>query len=691
MSRARTFTRSFSGGEVTPEFWGQIADAKFQTGLAKCRNFKVMPHGPVQNRSGTRFVREAASNAGNGVNLIPFEFSASQTLVLEAGNTYLRFHTMGATVETTPGTPYQVTTPYSAADVFGLHYVQSADVLTLVHPSHPPKELRRTGPTSWPLVDIVFTPALSAPGTVTGTASPAPGGLSSPKTYVYKVTAVTEDGDESYVSTTSISLTNNLLQTDAYNDVAWGAVTGASRYRVYLRSNGLFGYIGETDGLTFRDDNITPDLSKTPPQADTPFTGAGNYPAAVSYYDQRRVFAGTTNKPQNVWMTRTGTESNLNYSVPTRDDDRVAFRIAARQVNAIRHLVPLSALMALTGSTEWRITSTDGGSITPSSKDAKAQSHIGANNVQPAMVGNNILFAAARGGHMHELAYSYNANGFVTGDLSLRAPHLFNNKDIVGMAYAKAPYPVLWAVSSNGKLLGLTYVPEQQIGAWHQHDTAGGLVKSVCVVAEGAEDAVYLCVQRTINGTTRNYIERMVRDFDGDTQAPNEAVFLDCSLTYDGAPTSTITGLAHLEGCTVGVLADGAEMPQRVVQGGQITLDVPASVVTVGLPIEADLQTLPLVLESVGAFGQGRVKNVNKAVLRVKSSSGLSVGPAFNSLVPDKSRTIEPLGSPAALVTDEVEIVIEPSWSSGGQVCVRQSSPLPLTITSMTIEAAVGG
>ena len=325
-------------------------------------------------------------------------------------------------------------------------------------------------------------------------------------------------------------------------------------------------------------------------------------------------------------------------------------------------------------------------SKTPDTINVKPQSYLGANNAQPVVVNNNLIFAAARGGHMRELAYSWQAQGYQTGDLSLRSPHLFDNFDVVDMAYVKSPQPMIWAVSSSGKLLAFTYVPEQQVGAWHQHDT-DGVFESIAVVAEGAEDVLYAIVQRTIGGVTKRFVERKrTRQFTD----PADAFFVDCGATYSGGPTTTISGLTWLEGKTVSILADGAVHPQRVVAGGAITLDQPASKVQVGLPITADLQTLPMTFETM-AFGQGRPKNVNRVFLRVYRSSGVFAGPAFDKLREFKQRTTEPYGSPPALKTDEIEVVLAPTWQYGGQVCVRQAAPLPLTITSMTIEAAIGG
>ena len=685
MTMIRTHSRSFSGGEVTPEFWGRIDDPKYQTGLATCRNFLVYPHGPVANRPGTQFVREV-KHSNKVTRLIPFSFSTTQTMVLEFGDLYVRFHTMGATLLDF-GVPYEVATPYLEADLFDLHHVQSSDVLTLVHPNYAPRELRRLGPTNWVLQTINFNPTISPPAapTVTATRAGSPTNL---RDYLYKVTAMVDGSTEESLGSApgTTNITNNLLQTGAFNVITWGAVAGAGRYRVYREDNGLFGYVGETDALTFKDEGVTPDLSITPPNIKPTFTGAGNYPAAASYYQQRRVFGGTTTQPQNVWMTRSGTESNITYSLPSRDDDSLSFKVSAREANTIRHIVPLQDLVLLTSSAEWRLDGSDG-PLTPSNIKVGPQSYVGCNDVQPITVNNSLIYAASRGGHVREMGYSQDAGGYITGDLSLRATHLFDALRIEDMAYAKAPIPFCWMVSSGGKLLGFTYIPEQQIGAWHQHDTINGEFESIAVVAEGEEDALYCVVKRQIDGQSVRYVERLHTRAFVDQE---DAFFVDCGLTYSGVPADTITGLGHLEGQEVAILIDGAVHPRRTVVDGAIQLDVEGATIHIGLPITADIKTLPLAFET-GGMGQGRVKNVNKVWLRVYRSSGIFTGPSFDRLTEAKQRTTEDWGAPPALKTEEIEVMVEGDWTDSGSICVRQADPLPLTILSMSLEVSIGG
>ena len=689
MSNIRLLDRAFSSGEITPELFGRIDLQKRQEGLALCRNFMTLPHGPAVNRPGTQFVREVKTSA-KITRLIPFSYNNTQTFAIEIGEGYFRFHTDGATLVDGGGSPYEVSNPYAAADLMDIHYVQSADVLTFVHPNYAPMELRRYGALDWRTSNPTFTPPANP---LTGVAVSATGTGS--VTYDYCVTAVQTTGLQESVASSTVTCTNNLATAGNKNTISWTDPSTAGtnvRYYVYKKTNGLFGYIGQSGGTSFEDNNIIADVSKTPPLADSTasFNASGNYPAAVSYYQQRRMFGGTAAQPQNFWATRSGTESNMSYNIPVQSDNRIAVRIAAREASAIRHIVPAGQLLLLTASCEWRCSASSNGDVlTPASINLAPQSYIGASNVTPVVINNLVLYAAARGGHIRELSYSWQASSYVSGDISLMAPHLFDYKSIVDMCYSRGPIPTLWAVSSDGRLLGLTYVPEQQVAAWHQHDTAAsGVFESCCVVTENNEDMLYVIVRRTINGASKRYVERLhTRQFN--TLA--DAFFVDCGLTYSGSPTTTINGLGHLEGQTVSILADGAVMPRATVVSGSITLQQAASKVQVGLPIVAQLQTLPVAAQLDGGFGQGRQKNVNKIYLRVYRSSGVLAGPDFDHLVPFKQRTTEAYGSPPNLVSDEIEIVVSPSWGASGQVCVQQTDPLPLDLASMTLEVAMGG
>lgn len=742
---SKALWRSFAGGEIAPELYGRLDLTKYQVGLARCRNFRTLPHGPAERRPGFGFAVEACDSTRR-TRLIPFAFSATQTVALEFGHQTIRFlingqalletgvaiaSIAGSTVNTTAahgfstgqdvfigtrfhritvvdadtfttadrwGAPttasgttaarvYTLATPYNDTDLFDLHYAQDSDVLTLTHAGYPTKELRRLGAVNWTLTDVSFTPTMTIPSGVGVVATIPTATNPSPQRYV--VTALASDGVTESLASSVVTASNNLTLAGNYNTVSWSTVAGAARYNVYKQRGGSYGYIGQTVGLSIVDDNVTADTTKTPPESVfTLNTGAGEYPSAVTYFEQRRVFGGTTNDPQGVWATRSGTQSNLTSSIPSQDDDGMKFRIRSQQQNAIRHLLPLADLIALTVGGEFRIFSDGAASITPTSLSVKPQGYSGASMVQPVLTSGSLLYVQSQGSRVREMAYNWQSSSYASIDISIMAPHLFNTYTLVDMAYTRAPVQTLYAVRSDGTLLGMTYVPEQQVYGWHRHDT-DGLFESVCVVSEGMEDVLYAVVNRTIDGRQVRYIERLRTSLFGGQE---NAFFVDSGLTYSGTPVSSLSGLWHLEGETVQILTDGAVHPDRVVTDGAITLDEPASVVHVGLPYVSDLTTLPLVLQDMPAAGQGFTKNINGVRLRVANSSVVQAGPTFDRLTEYPARDVsDPYDTPPALRNGELRFAIGPSWNSDGQLCVRQTAPLPLTVLAITLDVAPGG
>lgn len=685
MGDFRNHMRSFGGGEVTPEFFGMIADAKFQTGLALCRNFVVKPHGPVENRPGTMYVNEVR-NSAKLTRTLPFVYGFGQSLIIELAEGAFRFHAQGQTV-VDGGVPYEVPHTYLEDELFDVTYAQSGDVVKLAHRNHPRRELRRLGATNWELVDLATGPALPPPATLTGTgtAGDTPG---TPFDTDYVVTALTAARDESLQSGIA-TVSNNLFDDGAYNSLSWSAVAGAERYNIYKKSAGLFGYIGQTDQLEFRDDNIAPDLGATPPLDIDLFETPGNYPGAVAYQDQRAAWAATDNQPQNVWMSRAGTEDNFNFSIPARDDDSIQFKIASRENNAILHLVPMADLIACTPAALWRISGGLSEVLTPLTLSAREQTFVGSSSTKPLKVGNSMLYVAARGGHLREFGFDGDRNGYISGDVSVRAPHLFDTNTIRSMTLQLDPFPIAWACSTAGYLIGLTYIPEQQIAAFHRHDT-DGIFEDATTIYEEGRDVTYVVVRREIDGQSVRYIERFA---DRNFVAPEDQFFVDCGATFRSVePTGVVVGIDWLEGKEVAILADGAVVDPQTIEGGVLELPngITANTITFGLPYVSDFKTLPMALELQG-YGQGMPKNVNEVFLRVYRSSGIFIGPSFDELTEVKQRTEEPFGAPPALRTGEVEVVIDGAWTDDGAVCVRQSDPLALTVLSITMDVALGG
>ena len=773
---------TFAAGELSPSASARTDIARYYTGLKLCRNFMVMPYGGVRNRPGTKFVCEVKDSTKR-CRLIPFQFNDVQTYILAFGDLNMRVIKDGgevtiSTVGPTFGQPFELALPYTQNDLDLLNYTQSADVMTFAQPSYKPRELSRLGHDNWTTAEINLAPRIAAPATATAVAG---GGTAATQTWRYQITAVLDDGntlDESLPATTNPVTVHMDV---ASSVITWAAVTGATYYIVYKDNAGagIYGFIGRATGTTFSDSNATAVKTDTPPNGNDPFVGAGNYPGAVGYYQQRLVFAGSNLNPQTVWMSKTGLFKNFGYSIPSKDDDSITFTIASREVNRMRHLLGLRKLLGLTSGGEWTFSGADTG-LTAKTVQASQEGYDGSAIVQPVVVGNSAVYVQARGSRVSSFGYSINADGFASDDLTLFSAHLFRGKELTNVAYQKIPDSIVWYVRDDGVLLGMTYLPEQQLVGWHWHDT-DGFVESIACVPEGQEDALYMVVRRTINGVQKRYIERMATR---QITSIQDSFFVDCGLTYDGRNTDTskkftltggttwgfpevvtmtavghtpftlgsvgynysitltitdangddttdtvrvevvgytspsvvtvkllivcpeslrshavstwarqvktLSGLSHLEGKTVSILADGSVHPQRVVTGGAITLQEYAGIAHVGLPYFSDMETLDLELKNSNETVLDKKIAVTSLTVVVEESRGILAGKDKNHLYEAKTDRFE-YEPPIELMTGQTDIAISNDWQGKGRVFIRQADPLPLSVLAVIPEVTIGG
>ena len=434
---------------------------------------------------------------------------------------------------------YEISTPYLEADLDDLQFVQSADVITIVHPSYAPRTLSRNGHDSWTLSTITFAPLGGSP-----TSLISGGGGAGSNTYKYTVTEVNiETGEEGLVTSTTTIVSRAIPTVSVPINITWSTTVDVE-YNVYRYLNDVPGLLGVARGGFFDDIGVTPDTTITPPSSRTPFTGADNYPSSVAYFQQRIVFANTNNDPEKVWTSRIGQYNNLSTSSPLRADDAVTFSIVGRQVNSVKHMIDLGKLITFTTSGEWTIGGDSAGILTPTEINPRQHSYNGSKELSPIVINDTALYLQARGSIIRDLGFDFNIDGYTGNDLGIFSSHLFDNYTITDWSFQQVPHSILWVVRDDGILLGLTYVKEHQVLAWHRHDFDGGLVKKVSVVPEGDEDVLYVAVERTIDSRTVTYIERM------STRKIDEVIdntFLDSHLSYDGrnivtSQTVTLSG-----------------------------------------------------------------------------------------------------------------------------------------------------
>ena len=306
---------------------------------------------------------------------------------------------------------------------------------------------------------------------------------------------------------------------------------------------------------------------------------SGTYPSCVTYFQQRRCFGGSISAPETLVMSQTGNYENFDTSPSVLDTDAITISLASREVNAIKHMVPMPAgLVVFTTGGAFQITGGSPGSpITPTTITATPQSSNGANDLQPIVVNYNILYVQAKGSIVRDLAYNFYVQTYTGLDRSALANHLFFGYQLVDWAWVEEPFKAIWVARNDGKALALTYVPEQEVYGWSQHDTQG-LFSSFCSISENNENVLYAVVRRYIQGSWHTYIERMVsRKF----VAAEDAWCVDCALQYPlnpQGPTAVLTillqddGTARLE-VTSGVFtSDMANTTVVWTAGGKFTI-----------------------------------------------------------------------------------------------------------------------
>lgn len=567
--------RSFSGGELTPSLYARTDIAKYSTSLRTQRNMMTKRSGGSENRPGTKFVIEV-KDSSKTVRLIPFIFNDAQTYVLEFGEEYMRVHRNGANITVSgvsawligtayvigdlvvdvgvnyycilghtgqqppnatywyalTGTIYEIPTPYSEGDLSTLQYKQSADVITIDHPSYDPKELARTADTTWILSDATFAPSVTTPANVTVS------GTGGANTYVYHVTALDpETGEESLAGTKS----QGSLTAPSSNDhtIGWDVISGINEYNVYLELNGVAGFLGVAGTNSYVNSSDTPDTTETPPTTRNPFSGSNNRPATGTYHQQRNIHAGSNNAPETVEMSRSSNFNNFTRSSPIQADDAITFTTAiSGQVNRVKHLIVLGKLIIMTSGGEIVAKGNNDGILLPDQINLEQFSYYGSGDIAPLLIGSTALFLQARSSIVRDLVND-SIEGYTSDDLTVFSSHLFDNFTIVDWSYQQNPNSIVWAVRSDGTLLGFTYVRKQQVFAWHRHDTAAsGEFENVVTVPEGNEDATYFVVKRTIDGNTVRYIERMTSRLFTDVE---DLVLMDSALSFDGTNETAIT------------------------------------------------------------------------------------------------------------------------------------------------------
>ena len=666
MARVAVQLTNFTGGELSPRLDGRNDLQKYSTGCKTLENMIIFPHGSAARRSGTQFVAEVKDSTKE-TRLIPFEFSTTQTYILEFGNQYIRFFKDNGQILSS-GSPYEISSPYLEAELFDIKFAQSADVMYLCHPNHPVKKLSRTGHTSWSLTSVDFTDG----------------------PYMDENISSTTITTSAHTVGTGRTLTAS--STTGINDNTGFQTTDVGRL---IRFRDGYGKITARTSTTVVTIEILEDMGSSSSSANWSlgaFSETTGHPSCVTFFEQRLVFAATLSQPQTIFFSKSGDYENMdeNRGGTIADDDAIIYTIASNQVNAIRFMTATRTLIIGTAGGEFAVS---GGSvdsaITPTNILIKKQSNNGAANVDALAVGNATLFLQRARRKLRELAYNFDVDGYVAPDLTILAEHI-SEGGFKQLSYQQEPNQIIWCVRNDGQLVGLTYQREQQVVAWHRHIFGGafGSGNAVCesvatIPTDDSEYQTYVIIKRTINGATKRYVE-FIHQYNFDETDDTSFNFLDSQLDYSGSAVTTIGGLSHLEGQTVSVLANGATHPDATVSSGQITLARSATKVKVGLPYTSLLQTMRIDAGAQNGTSQSKTKRIYEITARLYESIGIEVGPDLNNMerIPFRS-SANAMNSGISVFTGDKEIEFRGNYETDGFIFVRQTQPLPLTILSL--------
>lgn len=588
---------------------------------------------------------------------------------------------------------HKANAPYLAADVAEVDFVQSVDIAYFAHIDYPLQKLTRNDHTDWSFADVTFGPSLSPPTGVSAAATQPNSTDAIATDYTYVVTAVDANGQESRPSDPDTAVNDLSLQGN-YNTITWDAVPGAENYIIYKGDNDAKGYIGYSDTLTFRDRNLTAVTSDTPPQSKNPFPSAGNYPSTVTFYQQRLIAGRTRNNPNAIFGSVSADFENFDVTRPVKADDALSFALVAEKVNTVNQLVAMKKdLLAFTTNGVFAINGGDGDALTPAAIVPARQTGRGGSRLDPIIFDSIVFYQPINTADVRAIGFTFEIEGYRGNNISIFSPHLLKGRRIVSWAAQEEPYSCIWAALDDGGLLCFTWEEEQQVWGWTKMDI-DGLVEQVATINEGGYDRLYILVRRIINGVPRRFHERLALPYVNDI---TRACHLDCSITeIFTTPTSVVGKLWHLEGAEVIAVYDGYVSLPIEVENGQITLPQPATIVTVGLPYEGMIETLPMVLGQGGSLHVER-QNIQAVTVRTLETRGLmlSVGTLdsngveiFDPLVERDGFEVWNLPTEIGKVRD-FPITPDGDWSDGATIRMKASPGVPSHVLAVMIDVLV--
>jgi hypothetical protein len=740
MPRQTVAYTNFTAGQLSPKLDGRTDLTKYYNGAKTLKNFTIQPHGGASRRPGTVFIHEV-KDSSQEVRLIPFEFSTVQTYILEFGNQYIRFYkdkgiitesavSISGITQANPAVVtatshgynngdhviinsvsgmvqvngktftvankttntfeiqdvdgnnvnsssftayasggsvyriYEISSPYAAADLSNIKFAQSSDIMYLVHPDYAVRKLTRTGHTSWSLTEVEFNTPPFQP----------------------------HNGED-----TTITASHNAVgATSTFTASAITGINGGAGFKSTDVGRAIHFHDGHAIITSFTSTTVVAGLVKVALGSGTAntdfalgsFSTTTGHPSCVTFFEQRLVFAGTNEEPQALFFSKVNEYENFDdgYHTSVTDTSAMFYTIASNKVNTIRFLSSQRSLIIGTTGGEFVASAGASQPLSPTNVQIQRQTSYGCANIDAVQVSNVTMFLQRAKRKLRELTYSFDFDSYVAPDMTILSENV-TESGIKELSYQQEPDSILWGARLDGRLIGLTYQRNEDVVGWHVHELGGSFgsdsfshVENIATVpGDVNEDDLYLVVKRTVNGNTRRYIEYLT-DYNFGTSI-TDAFFIDSGLTYSGSATTTVSGLDHLEGETVSILADGATHPDETVSSGSVTLDRSATKIHIGLPYTSLLQTMRIEAGAKEGVAQGQTKRIHDVTIRLLESVGVEIGSSLDNMerIPFRS-SANPMDVAIPTFSGDKQVEFRGDFETDGYIYVRQTQPLPINI-----------
>lgn len=600
--------------------------------------------------------------------------------------------------------PLEVDTPWGTDDLRSLRTIQSADVMYFARGEDTPiYRLERFSHTSWSLEEVLWQDGPYLDQNILSTTF-TPSGT----TGFITITASSVVGINSGQGFLVTDIGRNIRVKVSTNEPGWGTIVG---------------WLSTTQVTVAVRRTFTSAAASTVWWMGA-WSATTGYPRCLAFFEQRFVAASTTDNPQTMWFTQSADIENMrpdswnssDSEIVIEDDDALDFTIAAEEVQTILWMSSSKQLVLGTASGQW-IVDSDGPVITPTDISVRQHSEEACDDQAPVRVSNVALFVQRSRRKLREFVFNFDVDSFISPDMTILSDHV-TRTGLIDMDHQSEPDGIIWAIRQDGRLLSFTYDPLEEVRGWGQHLIGGtfegghSVVESVITIPGNDDedqvfssierDEVWLIVKRTIDGTTKRYVEFLEGAFEGplledyDTreewieavvEAQKDAFYVDSGLTYEGTPSDVITGLDHLEGETVKILADGAAHPDKEVISGAVTLDWEVEKAQIGLGYTHKYKSLKIAAGSSAGTAVGKFKRIHGVTYVLLDSAAFYVGRDQESLNYIELREAShDMDDAVPLFTGEKYMEFSGGFSRDSRIYIESDQPLPQFILALAPE-----